>query len=421
MSALPDIPGYEVEAEIGRGGMGVVYRVRDRSKDIVRALKMLHLGRGATFAELARFRIEAEAHACLNHPNILKIRDVGLCGGFPFLVLEYAGGGSLQSSIASGKRTPKAAAELVRTVALAMQHAHERGMLHRDLKPANVLLMDDGTPKVSDFGLVKFTSPIREVSDARATVSYPSKLDPFLGELARELGSQYRTVADVETVGGDALTRSYWDQCAARTGVFSDETGLQSVRDYLTAYQQQSRESAPALDDLTRDGSVMGSPHYMAPEQATGDLARIGPRTDVYAMGGILYELLAGQPPFRGGSLMELLTQAVSAPPVPPRQLAPDVSADVEAICLKCLAKSPEDRYASAADLAEDLSRFLDGYSPRAAPAIATAGRFNSKGANAKLPSTAAESVAFEADPPTATKSWWPFGKSRTRGGRSTS
>lgn len=413
MNALPDIPGYDVQAEIGRGGMGVVYRVRDRAKDIVRALKMMNIARKATYAEVARFRIEAEAHACLNHPNILVIRDVGLHRGVPYLVLEYADGGSLQQSIASEKRTPREAAVLVRTIALAMQHAHERGMLHRDLKPANILLTRDGTPKISDFGLVKFVNPVRDVSESHCTVAAPSMLDAHLSQLARELGSQYRTVADAGDLDGDALTRSYWDQCAARTGVFSDETGLQSVREYLTAFQQRAGESVPGLDFLTRDGSVMGSPHYMAPEQATGDLARIGPRTDVYAMGGILYELLAGQPPFRGGSLLDLLSQAVSAPPVPPRQLAPDVSADVEAICLKCLEKSPDDRYESAAALAGDLARFLDGYAPRAAPAASNE-RPASKRANAKSPSTVAESVAFEVDPPT--KSWWPFGKTRRDG-----
>jgi len=162
-NGYPDIPGYDVEAEIGRGGMGVVYRVRKHATGSVLALKMMRRGRGASFADLARFRIEAEALACLNHPNIVKIRDVGLYDGCPFFVIDFAEEGSLKQSVARGPQTPTRAAELVRTLALAMQHAHERGMLHRDLKPANVLLMRGGTPVITGFGLVKFANPVRDV------------------------------------------------------------------------------------------------------------------------------------------------------------------------------------------------------------------------------------------------------------------
>lgn len=416
MSTLPDIPGYDVEAEIGRGGMGVVYRVRDRARNIVRALKMMKTARKATYAEVARFRIEAEAHACLNHPNILVIRDVGLYQGVPYLVLEYAEGGSLQHSIASQKRTPRQTAELVRTIALAMQHAHERGMLHRDLKPANILLTREGIPKISDFGLVKFVNPVRDVSMSHCTVAAPAMLDTHLSVLARELGAQYRTIADAVNVDNDALTRDYWELCASRTGVLNDETRLQSVRAYLTAYQEQFGTSVPELDDLTRDGSVMGSPYYMAPEQAAGHLDRIGPHTDVYAIGGILYELLTGQPPFQGQRLLDVLLQVASTMPVPPRQMIPEVSADIEAICLKCLQKSPDDRYPSATALAEDLSRFLDGYAPSADRMAATFTTIDSSNSNAKPPVTVQDSVVFEDSPPTTTRSWWPlslFGKKR--------
>jgi serine/threonine protein kinase len=151
----PGIPGYDVEAELGRGGMGVVYRARRHNDGAVLALKMILRGRGASFAELARFRIEAEALACLNHPNIVKIRDVGLYAGYPFIAIDFAERGSLKQAVPRGPQRPMWAAELVRTLALAMQHAHERGMLHRDLKPANVLLMSDGLPVITDFGLVK--------------------------------------------------------------------------------------------------------------------------------------------------------------------------------------------------------------------------------------------------------------------------
>lgn len=166
------IIGYEVEEELGRGGMGVVYRVRQQSTGRRLALKMILCGRGATFQELARFRIEAEAMACLNHPNIIKIRDVGVAAGCPFFVLDWAERGSLKDWLR--KQTPREplwCADLVRTLALAMQHAHGRGMLHRDLKPANILMMGDGTPKISDFGLVKFAAPVAKVSQACCTSS----------------------------------------------------------------------------------------------------------------------------------------------------------------------------------------------------------------------------------------------------------
>src|SRR5262249_41189297 len=158
--------GYEVEAELGRGGMGVVYRVRRRATDSVLALKMILSGRGATFQELARFRVEAEAMACLNHPNIIKIRDVGVASGYPFFRLEFGAKGSLRPGIQGRPQPIRWSVELVRTLASAMQHAHGRGMLHRDLKPANILFLGDGTPKISDFGLVKFAAPIARVSEA---------------------------------------------------------------------------------------------------------------------------------------------------------------------------------------------------------------------------------------------------------------
>lgn len=236
---LPNIPGYHVEAELGRGGMGVVYRVRRPKDGAPLALKMMLRGRGASFAELARFRIEAEALKCLNHPNIIRIRDVGLYAGCPFFVIDFAEGGSLKQAVSRGPQKPMRAAELVRTLALAMQHAHERGMLHRDLKPANVLLMRDGTPVITDFGLVKFADPIRKVRHAYGTKTVPSLLEYEVELLALELGSQYRSVGDALADSEDAVTQSFWDQCATRTGVLHDGTELEAVREFLTAAKQQ--------------------------------------------------------------------------------------------------------------------------------------------------------------------------------------
>jgi serine/threonine protein kinase len=419
---LPDIPGYEVESEIGRGGMGVVYRVRQRPGGALLALKMILGGRGATFQELARFRIEAEALACLDHPNIIEIRDVGLFAGYPFFALEFAERGSLRRVIERGPQPPRWSAELVRTLASAMQHAHERGMLHRDLKPANVLLMADGTPKVSDFGLVKFADPVRQVSELHCTFAAVSLLDQELSRFARELGAQYRSVADAAGVTEDEMTCRAWEQCAARTGLLGDCTRLQSVRAFLDEARRQSQaEATLCLDNLTQAGAVLGTPTYMAPEQAAGDLRRIGPHTDVYALGGILYELLTGHPPFRAANVYELLVQVCTVRPAPPRRVGPAVSGDLEAVCMKCLEKSPDLRYPTAAALAEDLTRFLNGYSPNAATSTPPAADGPpSPGGRQEAPVTPSGITGTSSEQPAATRSWWPFGRRRSqeRGGR---
>jgi len=324
--------------------------------------------------------------------------------------MPHAAGGSLQQVIACGLRKPRWAAEVVRTVALAMQHAHDRGMLHRDLKPANVLLTAEGAPMVTDFGLVKFADPIRQVSQLYCTVASVNLLDIELRRFAAELGAQYGSVEDAAVLGEDEVTRSAWAQCAARTGVLGGDERFQSVRAFLNEAQEQARRGAagPDLDGLTRSGTVMGSPSYMAPEQAAGNLARIGPRTDVYSLGGILYALLTGHPPFGSQSTLDLLSQVCSARPTRPRQSVPDVSGDIEAICLKCLEKLPEDRYQTAAALAEDLERFVDGYSPRGAPPaspITTGG----------VPSSAPPTAGTPQGGGSRTRSWWPFGRSRSK------
>jgi serine/threonine protein kinase len=229
------------------------------------------------------------------------------------------------------------------------------------------------------------------------------RLDTELERFARELGNQYDSDAEGSSVSVDVITQSVWDQCAARTGLLGDATRLKSVHEFLNEANQQPFDARLDLDFLTRAGTVMGTPSYMAPEQATGDLTQIGPRTDVYALGGILYELLTGQPPIISERLRETLTQAYSRLPIPPRQLVPDVSRDIEAVCLKCLEKAPDCRYQNAASLAEDLSRFLDGYAPRAVASKHDAGQAS--------PDTAQTNQ----DVATGTKSWWPFGRSRSK------
>ena len=388
--------------------MGVVYRGRRRADGVLLAIKMILRGRDASFAELARFRIEAEALACLDHPNIINIRDVGVFAGYPFFAMDFADGGSLKQAIAGGPMEPGRAAGLVRTVALAMEHAHSRGILHRDLKPANVLMTGDGTPKVSDFGLVKFVTPVRRISEAWATFSC-DPLDSMLGMMGEELASQYDPIEAGETIDADEIVRRTWEQCATRTGVFGEKKTLQTVRDFLDEIQQ-TRGDLPNLDGLTLAGSLIGSPSHMAPEQALGDLKSIGPRTDVYSLGIILYELLTGRPPFQETSLPRLLTQIISIPPSPPGQFAPGLPGELGAICLKCLDKSPDGRYQDAAKLAEALARFLDGR-----PTGTSASPWS-------IPSEDRPSLGTESAPetrppdestapirPSATRSWWPF------------
>jgi serine/threonine protein kinase len=415
MSAnLPNIPGYDVEAELGRGGMGVVYRVRQQTTDAVLALKMILCGRDATFQELARFRIEAEAMACLNHPNIIKIRDVGVFSGYPFFALEFAEKGSLKHVMRGRPQPVRWSADLVKTLALALQHAHGRGMLHRDLKPANILVMGDGTPKISDFGLVKFAAPISKVSESCCTFPV-SILDMELKRFAREFGAQYKSVADAPGISGEELTRRTWQECANRTGTLGDETKLQPVLEFLERAKHQSKATL-CLDGLTHSGAVMGSPSYMAPEQALGELDRIGPHTDVYALGGILYELSTGRPPFSPNNIADIFTQVLSQPPRPPRQLEPTIPAELEAICLKCLQKDISQRYSRASDLVENLQRFLDrpasgadvsAVSPdTSVPELDDQGRVDRSPTESPLGDSRGKL--------TRTRTWWPFGsKSR--------
>jgi serine/threonine protein kinase len=373
---------------------------------------MILCGRGATFQELARFRIEAEALACLNHPNIIKIRDVGVFRGYPFFALDFAERGNLRQLTQGRPQAARWSGELVRTLALALQHAHSRGMLHRDLKPANILVMGDGTPKVSDFGLVKFAAPLAKVSASCCTLSV-SVLDQELCRLARELQAQYRPPPLGEATPGNDIVRDTWQQCAQRTGLLG-ERSTGAVRDFLSAAQQQQARSEespqlPRLEGLTRSGTVLGSPHYMAPEQATGDLAHIGRHTDVYALGGILYELLTGQPPFRSARLSELLALVVSQPPPAPRGINPAIPPELEAVCLKCLEKDVGRRYPTAAALAEDLQHRLGGSEADAeGRPLACATPDPAPGNQQDMASARAEPPVNPPAGPT-TRSWWPF------------
>ncbi len=274
---FPDIPGYTIERQLGRGSMGVVYLARQERLQRLVAVKVVASGFDLPQAT-AIVRAEAAVIARLKHPNIVQVYEIGEDDGEPFLAIEYVDGESLREKLLKESLPQRQAVELIEQLARAIHHAHTNGVVHRDLKPANILLLNTGSelvPKISDFGLAKVLDTMHE------------------------------------------------------------QTGT---------------------------GMVLGTPKYMAPEQAEGRTTEIGPATDVYALGAILFELLAGRAPFESSSSLKLM-QAISMHEVRfPLSAHPNVSPDLQAICLKCLEKNPNQRYSSALELADDVRRFLDDF-----------------------------------------------------------
>ena len=271
---------YEIIGELGRGGMGVVYRARQITLNRIVGLKMLtgHYGP----EELRRFLAEAETAAGLHHTNIVQIYEVGEFDGAPFYAMEFVESGSLADRLRNGPMEDREAVQLLISVARALHFAHRNHVVHRDMKPANILLDPEGVPKVADFGIAK-------------------------------------------------------------------------------------RLTANAA--LTLTGAIIGTPTYMAPEQAKGTSRHVGPPADVYSLGAILYEALAGRPPFLPDESDTALTyRVITEDPVSPAFYRPGVPRDLETICLKCLEKETRDRYESAAAFAEDLRRYLDDESIVARP-----------------------------------------------------
>lgn len=271
---------YELLERIGEGGMGVVYKARDIRLNRLVAVKMMSVGRQGNTSSLKRFQREGEAIARLKHPNVAPVYELAVYEGIPYLVMEYAQGGTLKDRLAAGPIDEAEAADWMSDLAAAVQAAHDASVLHRDLKPSNVLLAGDGSVRLADFGLARF------------------------------LDDEQRT--------------------------------------------------------QTLSNEVLGTPSYMAPEQAEGRVHDIGRSTDVYGLGAIFFELLTGRPPFTAATPMQTLDQVRKQPPPRPSSLRPGLSRRLEDICLKCLEKRPAHRYASAAALAADLARWRDGRSTSA-------------------------------------------------------
>ena len=272
---------YEILEEIGRGGMGVVYRARQISLGRIVALKMVLRGALASASDRTRFRAEAESAARLHHPHITPVYEVGDADGQPYFSMQFVEGTTLARRIADGPLPAQEAARTLLPICRAIAEAHRGGLLHRDLKPSNILIDSTGRPYVSDFGLAK------RVTTAGQTV---------------------------------------------------DE---------------------PAASLLTHSGAIVGTPGYMAPEQAAGNRGEVSRATDVYGLGALLYAMLTGRAPFQSASPVDTVLQVLEQDPLPPRVLNPQADVDLEMIALKCLQKPADLRYQSADDLADDLEAFL--------------------------------------------------------------
>lgn len=322
-SAWPIVPGYEFLGVLGRGGMGVVYQVRQLGLERTVALKMIRSRIQASPKDLARFRAEAAVIARLQHPNIVQIYDVGEAAGRPYFVLEFVAGGSLAERLRGRPQPARPAAQLVETLARAVQVAHDNGVIHRDLKPANVLLA----------GVRGQGGGNREQESGD-----------------RSQGTGVKTVEAADS----PLTP---DTCFLTPGL---TPGLiPKITDFGLAKCAEGDGEALDLRGPTVTGELLGTPNYMAPEQAMVPRQTIGPAADVYALGAVLYELLTGRPPFTGATPLTTVLQVLHNEPLSVISLQPNVPRDLETICLKCLQKDPRKRYGSALDLADDVQRFL--------------------------------------------------------------
>jgi serine/threonine-protein kinase len=275
------VPGYQFVGQAGIGDMAIVFKARDLKRDRFVAVKILRSDEQRAATAGQRFQREVRCLADLNHPNIVKAYESGVSDGVPYLVLEYLEGGNLARKLRGKPMPPREAAQLVETLAGAIEHLHGQGWVHRNLKPHDILYASDGTPKLIDFGLARWVRPA---------------------------------------------------------------------------------QGSPELKGPPEaEGAVVGTPSYMAPEQAAGETGAIGPTTDVYGLGAVLYECLTARPPFDGPTVADTLQRVREAEPTPPQSLNAEADSEIETVCLRCLEKVARDRYDSARALADDLRRYLEG------------------------------------------------------------
>jgi serine/threonine protein kinase len=317
---LTSLGRFQIRRELGRGAFGVVFLAHDPHLGRDVALKVPRAEVLLTAELRARFQQEARVAAALDHPNLVPVYDAGQEGDICYIAAAYCPGITLAAWL-KGRTGPvpwQPAARLLQTLAEAVAHAHERGVLHRDLKPSNILLQEERSPRRQD---------------------------------AKE---------GQEEKGGEPLSSSLLSALASLR-LCESTSFVPKITDFGLAKLVAAAAEETGTGYATQTGAILGTPQYMAPEQAEGQSRTVGPCADVYGLGAILYELLTGRPPFVGETNLATLLLVRSQEPLPPARLRPGLPRDLETICLHCLHKEPGKRYPTARALAEDLARFLAG------------------------------------------------------------